>query len=1267
MSTSNNNQNNSDKKNENNHSQPDISNEHESKENSRLAQSRRKLQRLESELEERFQQLYDHQKLTNGQPMNDKRNGGSWFRQHEKIENTIRSLTNEINEQKTRVDRLEGQEIRKSQGLNKQGGLNMTVENIPRIREELERAKNGESTFSTATISKYAKELERLEGLEEQTKKAEKNINPQTEALINSDKLTQWKKNPSIYFVKGLKKVALELKEDGLLVPSERYAPKTDQEISTVEKLLDTQNNPVSEYLIVRSNETEDVKGKIKDYTGQIVTNELIEELKELDEFYQKNHSQDGENYWKFYFERFKGHEFIEEVRLDIGDGNNANFFNYLILEENAVSIEEAALIKRTQHKTNEPSISEEALGQVVDSEPVLENEEIDSTEKNKVESNDTRIPINNVLESGVLTQWKKNPNIYFVKGLNRVAVELQNDGSLIPSERFAAKNESELSKVEEILTKFKEENQKNQLIASHLRVEFNESDPSQGIPNFEGQIITPELIAELEMVDLAATTQDGYYKLYLEKVTDGKVDESFRMDLGDGPIVNKETFEFLRENALSQEQVDQILNPIDELKQPEVIETNNEPITTEEAVTSTKNSGKSKAKKTREEIQKDTNDMIESALENVRGHLNNPEDVIELANFMGTFYNYSFRNAALIQAQFPHAQAVGSGKSFIDKGFQIRKGEKAIRILAPSSFKYFIDENGKSQSIYKATETQKAKIEKNELKTGETRSYRNVPVFDVSQTTATAEDLPKIFPNRPYNFDLSTVENVDLLRASLDSYATKNGLPIIDDLNSVTQVLGSAKGAYVRTIAGEEQIMMNPRFSNAEQVPTLIHELAHAKLHNPKNKNDYSKDVKEFQAELTAYTVSKHFGIDTKEESIPYIAAWTNNGAAVEDKMKEIQEVKEFSNALIKDIHAEMESLRGQDIVQEKQAEIESNVAPEDKQEIPSSEDKKPVYKTFKEKIAAAKTFSIVDIAMKHGIELKQDSRKQFRFADNPSVVITTDKNLFIENNGGYGGSSIDFVQKMIGVQDFKEAVNYIIDNDYNVAEISNEPKKPYEYNPSSRKEFKEAKEYLVSQRGIDPEIATMLHNKGFLQQDQRNNLVMLWIDDKKVVGCSEKGTFVGSNWNKIHADSDDLAGFNIRSGEPKNLKFFEAGIDMMSYMSLNKDNLQDTWFVSMEGLKPETVYNYLGHVNTVAPGKLESVSLCVDNDEAGHKFAKRFNQIVMKRADSDQVISIDPEMPSLPEGQNKWDWNNELLAQKNEINLSIEKKSCEQESLAV
>ena len=162
--------------------------------NSRLAQARRKLERLKGEQDDAISRAYSHQALTNGQPMNDKRGGASFMRKQEQIEGQVFSKMDEIRQQEERVERLEHQQHLKEMGLNRQGsGLEMSVQNIPRIREELEKAERGESFFTKATLKRYQEELTRLEAISEQMGKT--SIQPATQALIDEGLVNQWENN----------------------------------------------------------------------------------------------------------------------------------------------------------------------------------------------------------------------------------------------------------------------------------------------------------------------------------------------------------------------------------------------------------------------------------------------------------------------------------------------------------------------------------------------------------------------------------------------------------------------------------------------------------------------------------------------------------------------------------------------------------------------------------------------------------------------------------------------------------------------------------------------------------------------------------------------------------------------------------------------------------------------------------------------------------------------------------------------------------------
>jgi hypothetical protein len=174
----------------------------------------------------------------NGQPMNDKRGGASFIRRNEQNEERVFSSLHEIEKQRNRVEMLEDHEFLKSHGMNKQHGLIMSVENIPRIKEEIEKASRGEARYTQATIRKYKKKLIELEAFQADLEQAENNLSEQAKTIIDSEEVTQWAKNPTIYFVKGLRKVALELGTDGKFKESSKYRAKTEEDKRIVSEML---------------------------------------------------------------------------------------------------------------------------------------------------------------------------------------------------------------------------------------------------------------------------------------------------------------------------------------------------------------------------------------------------------------------------------------------------------------------------------------------------------------------------------------------------------------------------------------------------------------------------------------------------------------------------------------------------------------------------------------------------------------------------------------------------------------------------------------------------------------------------------------------------------------------------------------------------------------------------------------------------------------------------------------------------------------------
>lgn len=298
-----------------------------------------------------------------------------------------------------------------------------------------------------------------------------------------------------------------------------------------------------------------------------------------------------------------------------------------------------------------------------------------------------------------------------------------------------------------------------------------------------------------------------------------------------------------------------------------------------------------------------------------VEGYFRTTGDLKEYLTFMAKFYHYSPSNISLIQSQFQGASAVGSFSFWKEKGFPVKKGEKGIKILVPNrTVAKFKDKDGTWKSVTKASEQEKKQIESKSVEVKPGRLYFAVGhVFDVSQTNAKAEDLPRIFPNRWLE---GSVTDYQSLYKGMEAIAEKNGVKIIAPKSE----LGVAKGvSYPLT----KEVALNPRNSELQNVKTLLHELAHAKLHTAETRMNYTAPEKEFQAEMTAYAVSSYFGIDTSEYSLGYLASWTQ-GKEMKDKTKLLKEVHETSIEFIETIENTLEKEKEQ--INEKEVESMAN-----------------------------------------------------------------------------------------------------------------------------------------------------------------------------------------------------------------------------------------------------------------------------------------------------------------------------------------------------
>lgn len=306
--------------------------------------------------------------------------------------------------------------------------------------------------------------------------------------------------------------------------------------------------------------------------------------------------------------------------------------------------------------------------------------------------------------------------------------------------------------------------------------------------------------------------------------------------------------------------------------------------------------------KKTKEEKAEEIKQLIENAEDRINTYFESPENLKEYLNFMSKFYKYSPHNCSMIESQFPGAVAVASFTTWKKFGFHVKRNEKAIGILAPCFGKdRFKNAEGEIKLVKDATLEERKKLATGQytIKKG-CLYFRKESVFDISQTNATLDDIPKLFPNRWIEGDVS---NYSTLLRAFEKIADSIGVNVIEP----PEELGVIKGvSYTKS----KNIALNPRNSELQNVKTYIHELTHAKLHTVENFDKYKTHEKEFQAELTAYVVCQYLGLDTSEYSIKYLHDWTK-GKTLEDKKQLLDEIHKTATEFINIIEETLEQER--------------------------------------------------------------------------------------------------------------------------------------------------------------------------------------------------------------------------------------------------------------------------------------------------------------------------------------------------------------------
>lgn len=272
----------------------------------------------------------------------------------------------------------------------------------------------------------------------------------------------------------------------------------------------------------------------------------------------------------------------------------------------------------------------------------------------------------------------------------------------------------------------------------------------------------------------------------------------------------------------------------------------------------------------------------------------------------MSKFHSYSFNNTLLIAMQGGQLVA-GYNKWRDDFHRNVRKGEKAIKILAPAPFKakkevQKLDAQGRpvmGKDGKPVTEVQEIQVP----------AFKIVSVFDVSQTEG--EPLPSI--------------GVEELTGSVERYgeffkALEQTSPVPIGFEDIP---GGSHGYYHLT---EKRIAIQEGMSELQTLKTAIHEIAHSKLHaiDPEAPAIEQADrpdsrTREVQAESVAYAVCQHYGLDTSDYSFGYVAGWSS-GKDLKELKASLETIRATAHELITTIDGHLAQLQKERQAQQEQ-----------------------------------------------------------------------------------------------------------------------------------------------------------------------------------------------------------------------------------------------------------------------------------------------------------------------------------------------------------
>lgn len=296
-------------------------------------------------------------------------------------------------------------------------------------------------------------------------------------------------------------------------------------------------------------------------------------------------------------------------------------------------------------------------------------------------------------------------------------------------------------------------------------------------------------------------------------------------------------------------------------------------------------------------------------------------------------------------------------------------------------------------------------------------------------------------------------------------------------------------------------------------------------------------------------------------------------------------------------------------------------------------------IYFTDEQKEQARQT-DLLSLLRSQGEKVKR-SGTEYEWKDG-SQKVTIRGNLWYHQYEQVGGDAIDFVRRFYH-KDYPEAMEYLLGGCGGTLTISPpvvKERKPFEL-PKENDSMRRVYGYLLNCRGIDKSVLdTFVSRKMIYESADYHNAVFVGYDMDGVPRHAHKRGTVG-NSNYRGNMNGCLPEFSFHwHGTSRHLYLFEAPIDMLSFISMHKENWQRHSYAAGCGVSALVAYQMMKDNPNI--GK---VWLCHDNDEGGEKAVRRISAALKEEhIDHERLTSV-----------NK-DWNEDLINLEN-----LEETECE------